>query len=298
MTEPSPPDAAFWSIHSASARRSLMMCAGGALTGLAIAGLGLFTAHGTRTATVPAEDVALVNQVPLLMSDYVQQLRAVYDVPLDKATPAQRRKVLSDMIREELFVQRGVELGLQADTTEVRAALVGGVEAQSAADATMAQPTEAELRGWYASHAAQFANEGVLGVVDRILPPGSSPEQVAALVAAVKQGDAQADRLAPRNPHAAKEAEFYFAAKLHLGDALFNAAKGLNVGQVAPPITLLDGVHVLVVTSNVRPQPQPYELIRDRVLAAYVDDQAKRLTAANERFLQKRADVQIAKGYE
>jgi hypothetical protein len=47
------------------------------------------------------------------------------------------------MIREELYVQRGTELGLQADTVEVRQALVGAVEAQVAADATMAQPDEA-----------------------------------------------------------------------------------------------------------------------------------------------------------
>jgi hypothetical protein len=50
--------------------------------------------------------------------------------------------------------------------------------------------------------------------------------------------------------------------------------------------------------SNRQPTNQPLEQIRDRVLAAYVDDQAKRLNSANERFLQKRADVQVAKGYE
>jgi hypothetical protein len=55
-----------WSLDRPNARRSLILCAAGALIGLGIAGLGLFTAQGTRTASVPAEDVALVNQVPIL----------------------------------------------------------------------------------------------------------------------------------------------------------------------------------------------------------------------------------------
>ena len=59
-----------------------------------------------------------------------------------------------------------------------------------------------------------------------------------------------------------------------------------------------DGIHILVMKANVRPVAQPFDQIRDAVLAAYVDEQAKRLNAANERFLQKRADVQVAKGFE
>ncbi len=291
----------FWSIDVPSARRSLVLCAVGALIGLGIAGLGLFTAQGTRTASVPAEDIALVNQVPILMSDYVQQIRALYDVPLDQATPAQQRKVLQDMIREELFVQRGVELGLQSDTSEVRAALVGAVEAQSAADATMAQPTEPELRQWYVRHAELFANEGVMNLVDHVLPRNASTEAVAAAVAVLKVGgpdNAKANRLAPRSARFSGGEEFYFAAKIHLGDRLFDVATGLAAGQVSSPVQLDDGIHILAMKSNNRPQPQPFDLIRDRVLAAFVDDQAKRLTTANERFLQKRADVQIAKGFE
>ena len=80
--------AGLWTFDQPSARRSLILCAAGALLGLVIAGFGLFTAHGTRTAGVPAEDVALVNGVPILMSDYIQQVRTVFDVPLDRATTA------------------------------------------------------------------------------------------------------------------------------------------------------------------------------------------------------------------
>ena len=289
--------ASSWSFDQPSARRSLILCAAGALLGLVIAGFGLFTAHGTRTAGVPAEDVALVNGVPILMSDYIQQVRTVFDVPLDHATPAQRRKALGDMIREELFVQRGVELGLQSDTVEVRTALVGGVEAQSAADATMSQPDEAELQAYYRQHVDQFSNEGVIDAVDRVAPAGADP---AAITGALKQAvdTPAADRIAPRSGKATNGEEYYFAAKIHLGDALFAAARGVPSGGVSAPVRLPDAVHLVVVRKNAMPHPQPFADVRDQVLAGWVKDNAKRLTEANERFLRKRADIQFAPGFE
>lgn len=288
-----------WSLSRPSARRSLILCALGALVGLAIAGLGLFTAKGTRTSGVPAEDVALVNQVPILMSDYVQQIRALYDVPLSQASSAQKRQVLGDMIREELFVQRGVELGMQADTIEVRQALVGAVEAQTASDARMAQPSEADLRAYYRGHAAAFASEGMMTLADYRLPRDVAPAAIEAAVAALEASgtNAAADRGVPRSGTMTDGEEFYFAARLHLGDQLFAVARGLRDGEVSQPVTMQDGVHILAMQHNVRPVSPPYEEVRDKVLAAYVDAQAKLLTRANERFLRKRADVQIAPGY-
>jgi len=60
------------------------------------------------------------------------------------------------MIREELYVQRGIELGLQNDFTEVRNSLVSAVEAQQEIDANATVPTEPELRDFYQSHVQKY----------------------------------------------------------------------------------------------------------------------------------------------
>ncbi|WP_174296766.1 peptidylprolyl isomerase [Sphingomonas bacterium] len=289
-----------WSLARPSARRSLILCVIGALIGLAVAGLGLFTAKGTRTFAVPAEDVALVNQVPILMSDYLGQLRALYDVSLREATPAQKRKTLDDMITEELKVQRGVELGMQSDTIEVRQALVGAVEAQTAADAVMAQPTEAELSGYYDANRAAFESEGVMRLADHVLHADATPREIDAAVAALRgagRDPLAADRIAPRSRLMGEGEEFYFAARLHLGDRLFAVARTLRPGEVSPPVRLPDGVHLMVMQENVVPVAAPFAAARDKVLASYIDAQSKTLTAANDRFLRKRADIQIADDY-
>jgi hypothetical protein len=300
-----------WSPAEPSARRSLILCSLGAVLGLVIAGVGLFTAKGTRTPAVPAEDVALVNQVPILMSDYLVQLRALDDVSLSEATREQKRKVLDDMIREELYVQRGVELGLQSDVIEVRTALVGAVEAEVAADATMAQPDEAELRAYYDRNVAQYASEGRMELDDFLVEPGARLAPAAAAAAlrrtldrsrggvGVSQDGSDASRFGLRRTAVMNSGEeFYFAAKIHLGEPLFEAAVRLKTGDVSDPVAAADGVHILVMKKNVTPIPRSYADARGTVLHDFIDEQSKILTAGNDRFLRKRADIAVAHGFE
>src|ERR1700691_5757654 len=151
--------------------RSFVLMGGGALLGLLMAGYSLFTARGTSTLAVPPEDVALVNQQPISRSDYLQQLQTLYSVDLGHATAAQRRRVLEDMIREELFVQRGKELDVASTDPDVRSAMVNSVEQEIAADALTAQPSEVQLRGYYPAHRARYASEGVMNVRDYVFAP-------------------------------------------------------------------------------------------------------------------------------
>ena len=60
---------------------------------------------------LPPEDIALVNQKPIYRSDFLIQTQTLYGVPFEQTTHEQRRKVLEDMIDEELMVQRGIEGG-------------------------------------------------------------------------------------------------------------------------------------------------------------------------------------------
>jgi hypothetical protein len=250
-----------------SVKRSLWLQACGAGFGLALAGYALFTARGTSTLIVPAEDVALVNQQPISRSDYLAQITTLYDVDFAHATAEQRHKVLDDMIREELFVQRGKELDLAATDSEVRGALVNGVELEIAADALTTQPTEAALRAYFNSHQARYASEGSMILQD--LLNGSDTGKV--------NGE-----------------EFYFAAKIHLGEQLFEAARQLNDGESSKPISMADGTHVLRMVRNMRPVPFDFDTARERVLVDLRNESINHSKSGEERFLRKRANVLIA----
>lgn len=286
-------------LHRHSERRTLIFCTVGAILGLVVAGVGLFTAQGTRIAGVPPEDIATVNQVPVLMSDYVAALQASEGVELDKATPAQKRKVLAQLIREELYVQRGVELGLPSDVIEVRQALVSAVEGQQGVDAAATQPDEATLRAFYRNHRERYTGEGTLALNDLVAP---SLAQAQAVASALRRGQGVEEVMRShglrRSSKMADGEEFYFAARLHLGDRLFEVARALRAGQVSEPLTMRDGVHLLAVSHNSLPLVSPYDQVRDRVLADYRRDKVARMQGGADAYLRKRADIQIAPGFE
>jgi hypothetical protein len=279
-----------------SHRRSFVFLGCGATIGLVLAGYSLFTARGTSTLIVPPEDVALVNQQPISRSDYLQQLQALFGVDLQHATAEQRRKVLDDMIREELFVQRGKELDVASTDPDVRSAMVGAVELEIAADAISAQPGEQQLRDYFAAHRDRYASEGIMTVQDLIFDPADSA--TAARAAAALESAAPTPALLAQwhatTSKAVGDEEFYFAAKIHLGDQLFDIAKGLADATASLPITRADGIHVLYMVKNHRPVPFDFAAARDRVLNDYRNESIGRLRTGDEAFLRKRANVLIA----
>ena len=283
-------------VRQVSSRRSFLLMGSGAVLGLAMAGYSLFTARGTSTLIVPAEDVALVNQQPISRSDYLLQLQTLYAVDLRHATAAQRRKVLDDMIREELFVQRGKELDVASTDPDVRAAMVNSVELEIAADAITAQPSEAQLRAYYALNRARYASEGIMTVRDYVF--ASNESKAAAEMAAALRSSAPMPALLARW-HAADSAkdaheEFYFAAKIHLGALLFEVARNLPDGGVSVPVAVADAIHVLYMIKNRKPVPFDFDAARDQVLTDYRNEAIGHLRTGDEAFLRKRANVLIA----
>ncbi len=276
--------------------RSFLALAAGVLTGLILAGYSLFTARSTSTLIVPAEDVALVNQQPVSRADYLALLQTLYGVDLSHATAEQRRKVLDDMIREELFVQRGKELDVASTDPDVRGALVNAVELEMAENAITSQPSEAALRQFYETHRDRYVSEGIMRVRDLVFPAAALanlPSEPRALTSVIADAQALA-RLGGRDSGKTRGDEFYFAAKIHLGDPLFAAAKDLAEGTVSRPIRLADEIHVLDMQANKHPVPFEFNAARAQVLNDYRNEAIDKLKSSGEAFLRRRANLLVA----
>jgi parvulin-like peptidyl-prolyl isomerase len=282
----------------------MALCAIGALIGLAIAGIGLFSARGTATRTVPPEYIALVNQRPVLRSDFVAQLESETGETFEQATRAQRLKVLDEMIREELLVQRGLELDFAETDQPTRNALAMAMDQQALAEVTTSQPTEQQLREFFDKNPARYASDGILTVRHLLAPANSGTleqriqkahETVSALRAGspVEEVIARYSLTEPRNDGD----EFYFAAKIHLGEALFAQALKLKDGEVTEPLQQSDGVHVVKVLKDKLPVPLTFERARLQVLTDLKNAQQERLMTATMKFLRERATILIASDY-
>jgi parvulin-like peptidyl-prolyl isomerase len=275
--------------------RSILLSGLAALVGLGLAGFALFTAKGTSTLIVPPEDVALVNQQPVSRSDYLQLMQNTLGLKPADATPEQRKKILDDMIREELFVQRGKELDVASTDPDVRVAMVSAVEQSIAADVMSSQPSDEKLMAFYEQHKDDFSSVGIITLRDLLFRDAGS----AAAAAQQLRGGANPDQvLAALHGQDTKKTsgeEFYFAAKIHLGDALFKAAVALPSKSASDPIPMADGVHVLAVQNNTPPVALSFPQARQQVLDAYKKSAITRVQQADEGYFRKRANVLIAK---
>ena len=275
---------------------ALAMCAAGAIAGIAVAGVSLFSTRGPSTWAVPLEDAATVNGRPILMSDYTTQVEMELGVPFMKATPAQRQQVLDEMIREELFVERGLELNEPAVDSGTRTALVLSVQQQIAVDAAAEQPSEAKLRAFYQAHRDKYEEVGEMLLHDLVPAPGRAPNMAAA-AASLKAGQPMGrimEREGLKESGKLFGSEFYFGAAIHLGPRLFKIASALADGQSTGPV--MDGgvPHILVMEHNKRPVPESFEDAHDAVYADYREAAAQALRDSEYRFLRTRSDIRIA----
>jgi hypothetical protein len=276
--------------------RSLILMSAGAAVGLGLAGYGLFTARGTSTLHVPPEDVALVNQQPISRVDFLAQLQSLYGVDLQHSSPTERKKVLDDMIREELFVQRGKELDVASTDFDVRNAMVNAVELEIAADALSSAPTEVQLKSYYKEHAEHYAKEGIMTVQDYVFPLGQldSATAASAAFAATPPTVEAAARFNGKPSAKMGDEQFYFAAQIHLGQKLFDLARTMADRSASAPVSMPDGIHVLYMLHNDKPFPLQYAEARDQVLNDYRNASISHLRLGDEAFLLKRANVLIA----
>ena len=295
--------AARWSVLKVGPRRSLLFYAAGAILGLSLAGFALFTAKGTTVRSFPPEDAALVNGRQILRSDFRTQTQIEAGVPFDQTTPAQRLKVLNEMIDEELLVQRGLEVDLAATDPDVRSAMVAGVDLQVDADVIAQQPTPQELTDYYNRHIDKYSSDGVMQVVDMDMPIGTGKVEDA--VARAQQASAELNQGAPLPQVSAKYGlkdsgridsgdNFDFAVKAKLGPDIYAAVKDLKAGQASAPVKQPDGIHVVLVTKRIASVKLDFAKAQDEVWQDYKKAAREDNERANLKYLKSRADITVA----
>jgi hypothetical protein len=259
---------------------------------------------------VPPGYVALVNQKGILFNDFRAQVEVEAAKPFAETVPAERSKVLREMINEELLVQRAVVLDLPETTNEVRTNMAVGVNAQVAAPVLAYEPTDAELRAFYAKTRDKYTAPGSMTVRDLILRVGgyqnadqSTTQALADAAEAVYQlrAGASIDYVMGHfglssTGRVAEGGELDFAVKLHLGAKLYQVAATLRDGEVSDPIVDQDGVHILVMERHEFPKIADFTTVRDRVYLDYRTAASNRATEENLKVLRSQASILIAPG--
>ena len=293
-------------IFRIGSRRSLLLYAVGAVIGLGLAGVSLFTAKGTSVKSFPPEDAAMINGRHVLRSDFIIQTEVEAGVPFAQTTPVQRNHTLGAMIDEELLVQRGLETDLAATDPDVRAAMVTGVNLQVDADVLAQQPTQAQLKAYYDQHLEKYSSDGVMQIRDLVMPINDlTPE---AALAKGAQASADLAKGGPPEPVMARyglkdsgridrEDNFDFAVKAKLGEAIYKAVKDLRPGQVSAPVHSEDGIHVVIMGKRIASVKLDFERAQDNVWQDYKREAREKIERANLNYLKSRAEIVMAPDY-
>jgi hypothetical protein len=287
-----------------SSARALILCACGAMVGLGIAAYGLFTASGTSTSSIAPENIATVNRRPILRSDFMAQLEMETGKSLREASREDQLQVLDEMVREELLVQRALELDFGETDQNVRTALVTAVSDQAIAEVTTSHPSPQQLREYYDRNPLKWASEGTMSLRDFIVSPArrgpdTSLLRAQTLARQLRSGSPAADLVARHEIQEVSHQidEYYFTLAYRLGSRLFDAIRSLRAGEVSEPLQSKDGVHLVLVEKNDMPIPYSFEQAYSRISSDYNSDaQAKRM-ANTIQFLRNRSTIQIATDY-
>jgi peptidyl-prolyl cis-trans isomerase C len=280
----------------------------GAFIGLGLALFSLLGPGSKPVSVVPAGYVALVNQRPILMSDFINQTETIESMPFAETTPAQRRAVLHAMIDEELMVQRALVLDLPEQDTDVRKELVDAVGAVILA---RKPPTDADLMAYFNAHRGTYAGVGEMRFHDLVLHFGGFQDADQSLEQAMADAQEAVYQLRSGAPLESVMQHFGFvdsgktdptmddldfAVKLHLGEKLFDVAAKLTDGEISEPVQEPDGVHVLVMEERKPPRPAEFTASRNQVYTDYRRDQQLRAERENLKFLRANAQILLAPG--
>lgn len=156
-------------------RRALSLLAAGSLIGVVLGVLVASHRSGSPTHTLPDDAIALVNGKPIREEDYTRAVALVERDKRTEITAEDRIQVLDRLIEEELLIQRGIESGLVGSDRSVRKAITQAMLASIVAESASAQPSEDELRAFYAENAALFTRS-IGAATNQVVTTGTARE--------------------------------------------------------------------------------------------------------------------------
>ena len=139
-------------------RRALSLLAVGSLIGVLLGVVAASHKSGSPTHALPDGAIALVNGKPIREEDYARAVALVERDKRTEITAEDRTRVLDRLIEEELLIQRGIEIGLVDSDRSVRKAITQAMLASIVAESASAQPSEDDLRTFYAENSWLFVH--------------------------------------------------------------------------------------------------------------------------------------------
>ncbi len=228
----------------------------------------------------------------------LNQLASYWELQMQRPpTKAELAGLIQDRIDEELMAREALRLGLDKDDMIVRRRLAQKMAFASEDLAAAKEPSEAELRSFYAATRAQYAQPARLALRqvffsrDRI---GESADHAAALARAELAGGRAAAGDPSLLPSSYADVSLDELSR-DFGKEFAAAASGAAIGEWTGPIASPYGLHLLMVESRREQEVPAFHVVRAEVREAWLAEARRKANRAYLDRLRARYRVHIAK---
>ncbi|MCV3211918.1 peptidylprolyl isomerase, partial [Mesorhizobium sp. YC-39] len=181
--------------------------------------------------------------------------------------------LVGDLLNEKLLAREAQEMGLEKDDTIIRRRLAQKLKFIVEDTAQLAEPTEAELRQFYAANPAHFETPGKLSFRQVYFNPEHRKDAAAdataalgVLTANVEDDSTEGDRLLFGDSFADTDE---LALSGMFGADFARVVFALEPGGWRGPVKSGYGFHLVLVTQHTATVLKPFETVRDAVLAEW-----------------------------
>jgi peptidyl-prolyl cis-trans isomerase C len=256
-------------------------------------GATFFALNGWRAKERPADAAAPRIEVTAAA---IEQLRAASERQFGKAPNAEElRGLVMAHIREEVFYQEALALGLDRDDMIVRQRLAQKMEFLTGDIAGAAEPADAVVREFFEKNAARYAKSGRVSfrhVYFSKEKRGAGAEAAAAeALAALAQGasdESLGDPFLHGFEFAEREPDDVIAA---FGREFAEKLAAQPTGEWSGPVASSYGLHLVRVEARMEPRAVKFDEARETVLRDFHDE--RRRTANREVFEKLRERYQV-----
>lgn len=238
------------------------------LTHFIILGVAIFAAahwletHSQRyVITVEPSDLARIE------NSYIQHYGSM-------PTTAQLRTMVDNTVREEIYLREALALGLDRNDEIVRRRLAQKYQFLQADMATPRIPADAELRQWFAAHAAQFAEPARRSFEQRYFAIDQRGEAAARALAADSVAKLARGQVAPPGdefpgPKGIARLALDDVDRLFGGSDFARAVFAAKPGQWVGPFRSGFGWHVIRLTDATPAKARDFATARNDALLAW-----------------------------
>jgi hypothetical protein len=236
-------------------------------------GFGLLLALIILLAKGPPVDREYGDRVAFTEAD-LAQVRAAFERTWSRPpTAIELRNAFDRYVREEVLYREALARGLDRNDPLVKMSLVRKITMLGAAQAQLAEPTDAELKAYFELRSERYRIPASFNLMQVYLNPDKHGEQIgedsAQLLAALREEDPQPDELAELGdrimlPDVAEDMSEEQLART-FGPGFRDAVLSLAVGRWEGPVESGFGLHLVKITRRDESRIPEWTEVRHRI---------------------------------